>query len=139
MARKPASRSAAGSAKPNAAAIKGAARAAETLAHSLSRGRKAKDGLSIHIHVGDLFLMGFDEAIDAEEWGATEAGSQGSSRARRAADTAEAKQKTRRVLNFRKGDVVITAAEDAKPAGKTRSAKRKPARRAAARKSARRR
>lgn len=139
MARKPSTRSAASATKPNTAAIKGAARAAETLAHSLTRGRKAKDGMSIHIHVGDLFLMGFDEAIDAEEWGATEAGSGRSSRAKRAGDTAEAKQKTRRVLNFRKGDVTITAAEDAKPASKARAAKRKPARRAAAKKSARRR
>ena len=125
MSRKPASRAATSSAKPNAAAIKSAARAAETLAHSLTRGRKAKDGLSIHIHVGDLFLMGFDEAIDAEEWGAAEAGSRRSTRLGRAADQAEAKQKTRRVLNFRKGDVSITAAEDAKPARTRRAAKRR--------------
>jgi hypothetical protein len=124
MARKPASRAAAKTAKPNTAAIAGAAKAAETLAHSLSRGRKSKDGLSIHIHVGDLFLMGFDEAIDAEEWGATEGGQQGASRRKSAGENAEAKQKTRRVLNFRKGDVEITAAEDAKPAGSARSAKR---------------
>lgn len=124
MARKPSSRAGANTAKPNTAAIKGAAKAAETLAHSLSRGGKSKDGLSIHIHVGDLFLMGFDEAIDAEEWGATEGGQQRGSRRGRAEEAAEAKQKTRRVLNFRKGDVAITAAEDAKPARASRPAKR---------------
>jgi hypothetical protein len=124
MARKPASRAATSAAKSNMVAINGAAKAAETLAHSLSRGRKSKDGISIHIHVGDLFLMGFDEAIDAEEWGATEGAQQRTVRGKRAEETAEAKQKTKRVLNFRKGDVMITAAEDAKPANIPRSAKR---------------
>lgn len=65
--------------------------------------------------------MGFDEAIDAEEWGSTKAGS---SRAKRSAGKDEAAQKTRRVLNFRKGDVVITAAEDPKPAKVSPSSKR---------------
>lgn len=131
MARKPASRSTANTAKPNTAAVKGAAKAAETLANALTRGGKSRNGLSIHIHVGDLFLMGFDEAIDAEEWGATEGGKKRAGGTRRADEKAEAKQKTRRVLNFRKGDVSITAAEDAKPARAARTAKR-PARKRAA-------
>lgn len=139
MARKPAARSAATSAKPNTAAIKGAAKAAETLAHSLTRGRKSKDGLSIHIHVGDLFLMGFDEAIDAEEWGAREGGPQRGSGRRSGGESAEAKQKTKRVLSFRKGDVAITAAEDAKPAKASRSMKRAALKRPSRKRAAKRR
>lgn len=132
MAKKPRSRPVTELPKANLSAIEGAATIAQTLAHSLRAGRRAGDGLSIHVHVGDLFLMGFDEAIDAEEWGAS-GRKEKNARSRRDVEKAEANKKTRRTINFRKGNIVITAAEDAKPSKATPARKRSIAKKTAKR------
>ena len=54
-----------------------AARAAKAVTKAISQskkgsGKRGKDDMDIHVHVGDVVMMGFDEAVDAEEWGARE-------------------------------------------------------------------
>ena len=51
----------------NANAVGNAAIAAQSIAQAVTGRRKNSESISIHVHVGDLFLIGFDEAIDAEE------------------------------------------------------------------------
>jgi len=119
------------------AGLTGAAEAAQSIARALSTGRRSKDGLTVHIHVGDLFLMGFDEAIDAEEWGAREIGDSGGGKGSEdaAIAKAEASMKTRKRLNFRKGEVRISAMEDSEP-GKAKRARKTASRKTASRKTA---
>ncbi|MFM9195709.1 MAG: hypothetical protein ACKOWG_08210, partial [Planctomycetia bacterium] len=52
-------------------------RTAKAIASAIAKARKASgkrggDDADIHVHVGDVVMMGFDEAVDAEEWGARE-------------------------------------------------------------------
>ena len=35
-------------------------------------GKSADGKITVHVHIGDVIMMGFDEAIDAEEWGMRE-------------------------------------------------------------------
>lgn len=116
-----------------------AASAAQSIAQMVQGKRKSADGLSIHVHVGDLFLIGFDEAIDAEEWGAREINNDGSgiARAARAKRDAEPERKTKRRLSLRKGSVFLTADEEAEPAGRTKTLGRKASGNARARKRSR--
>lgn len=107
----------------NANAVGNAATAAQSIAQAVTGRRKNSEGISIHVHVGDLFLIGFDEAIDAEEWGAREVNHDGTGGAA-ARQAAEPERKTKRRLSVRKGDVHVTADEDAEPAGLPRARKR---------------
>lgn len=107
----------------NANAVDNAAVAAQSIAQAVTGRRKSSEGISIHVHVGDLFLIGFDEAIDAEEWGAREVNHDGAG-GRSARQAAEPERKTKRRLSVRKGDVHVTADEDAEPAGPSRARKR---------------
>lgn len=105
-----------------------AARATQSIAQTVTGRGKGAGGISIHVHVGDLFLIGFDEAIDAEEWGAREVSMDGSGQGRavrRQLETMEPERKTKRHLSFRKGNVQITADEEAEPADKTAPSKRR--------------
>ncbi len=107
----------------NPNAVSNAAMAAQSIAQAVTGRRKGSEGISIHVHVGDLFLIGFDEAIDAEEWGAREVNHDGAGGVS-ARQEAEPERKTKRRLSVRKGDVHLTADEDAEPAGLTRARKR---------------
>lgn len=92
--------------------------------------------VNVHIHVGDIILIGFDEAIDAEEWGMKEnnteivGGKALNARARKnnkaEADPNENK-KISRTVNFKKGELQLNATEHSEPMKETVPAKR-PAR-----------
>ena len=107
----------------NPNSVSNAAMAAQSIAQAVTGRRKGSEGISIHVHVGDLFLIGFDEAIDAEEWGVREVNHDGAGGVS-ARQEAEPERKTKRRLSVRKGDVHLTADEDAEPAGLTRARKR---------------
>jgi len=93
----------------------------------LSKGGQA--GVSVHVHLGDVVLMGFDEAIDAEEWGMRETnhevvGSQGRGKGKGGGRGAgldaearlEASRRTKRRIRLQKGPLSLEATEDASPA-----------------------
>jgi hypothetical protein len=107
-----------------------ASKAASTIAADIMRkiklnSAKSDNGkITIHIHIGDLVMMGFDEAIDAEEWGMRENNteineSNGSTNKRAKAsprsNETEDREKARRTINFRKGALELTATEDSRP------------------------
>lgn len=88
------------------------------------------DAKVINIHIGDNITFGFDEGVDAEEWGMTENNN--------AADATGAKPNSSkshaapsdrpnafRKIDFRKGDLVLVASED--PVKETASEKSAPA------------
>jgi hypothetical protein len=118
----------------NASLIDSTAKATQAITNAVTGRRKGSEGISIHVHVGDLILIGFDEAIDAEEWGAREINNEGAAGSARssAQQDAEPERKTKRRISFRKGDVQVTADEEAEPAGAP--SRRKPGRAASARK-----
>lgn len=117
-----------------------AAVAAQSIADMVQGKRRNSEGLTIHVHVGDLFLIGFDEAIDAEEWGAREVSNDGGSlaKAARAKRDAEPERKTKRRLSLRKGNVLLTADEEAEPAGRAANSRRKATAKVRAKKRSRR-
>jgi hypothetical protein len=93
-----------------------AARAAKAVTKAISRstkgaGKRGKDDMDIHVHVGDVVMMGFDEAVDAEEWGARETKG----------------RKVRRSISLSKGKLRLQAVERSEPAKKKKKAAKKPA------------
>jgi len=84
-------------------------------------------GVNVHVHLGDVVLMGFDEAIDAEEWGMRETNHEvvggkgrGPGKSRGAGLDAEARleasRRTKRRIRLQKGPLSLEATEDASPA-----------------------
>lgn len=76
----------------------------------------AADAKVINIHIGDNYTFGFDEGIDAEEWGMVDNQTEGGQAAATTAQptataTPEERPSTYRKLDFRKGDVVLVATE----------------------------
>jgi hypothetical protein len=99
-----------------ATAVTKATNAAEAVLKKLPSIPGAADAKVINIHIGDNYTFGFDEGIDAEEWGMvdnqTEGGQVAASTARPSASaTPEERPSTYRKLDFRKGDVVLIATE----------------------------
>ena len=91
----------------------------------------AGGGITVNIHVGDIYLIGFDEAIDAEEWGMRETNTEitGSGAGRKkvagAVDSnelAESQKATTRKIDFSKGAVKLVATENSTPIEKKRQA-----------------
>lgn len=89
--------------------------------------------VNVHIHVGDIILIGFDEAIDAEEWGMREnnteiIGGQASTTESRKQNKAEAdpnkNKKITRTVNFKKGELQLNATENSEPVKRQMPAKR---------------
>lgn len=121
MKRIPASSS--NSANLTDSAVNTAAKIAETFSKSAKL--DSTDGkINIHIHVGDIILIGFDEAIDAEEWGMREnnteiIGNHGVASKGKTSSTANAEpadhKKTARSVSFQKGDLKLNATEHAEP------------------------
>ena len=131
-----------------------AARAAAAVTHALGKAAKGKAGLgkdgkmNVHVHLGDVVMMGFDEAVDAEEWGMRETnnevvgrarGGKGRAQADLDADAqAEKDRKVKRQIRFRKGALQLDALEHSAPArkktAKKKSAGKKTAKKKAARK-----
>lgn len=90
-------------------------------------------GATVNIHIGDIYLIGFDEAIDAEEWGMRETNTEivgGASRSKNTTSPAneDALANKNRVIarkiDFSKGGVKLVATENSKPVGKKRQASR---------------
>ena len=133
-----------------------AARAAAAVTHAISKAAKGNRGLgkdgkiNVHVHLGDVVMMGFDEAVDAEEWGMRETnnevvsgGRSGRGRADSGLDADTRAEKNRRVsrqIRFRKGGLQLDATERSAPASKKtakKTAKKKaPATNAAQKKTA---
>lgn len=115
-----------------------AARAAQAVTDAISKSKKGSgkrgkdDDTDIHIHVGDVVMMGFDEAVDAEEWGMRETNNEVASRAagrgkaaRRDTDAQDEKgRKVRRSIMLRKGKLKLQAVERSEPAKKKKAAKK---------------
>jgi hypothetical protein len=74
------------------------------------------DAKVINIHIGDNLTFGFDEGIDAEEWGMTEnnndAGAAGAKPDKPGAKPTPEKPQGFRKIDFRKGDLVLVASEE---------------------------
>jgi hypothetical protein len=117
-----------------------AARAAKAVTKAISRstkgaGKRGKDDMDIHVHVGDVVMMGFDEAVDAEEWGAREtnnavkgkAGGRGKAAGRDADPQDEKGRKVRRSISLSKGKLRLQAVERSEPAKKKKKAAKKSA------------
>lgn len=114
-----------------------AARAARAVTQAIAKAKKGfersgkNDDMDVHVHVGDVVMMGFDEAVDAEEWGAREMNHEvagGKSRGGRAARDTDAQdeknRKVNRTIKFRKGSMRLEAVEQSRPARKKRAAKK---------------
>jgi hypothetical protein len=129
-------------AKPTATAkqMALAARAAKAVTKAISRstkgaGKRGRDDMDIHVHVGDVVMMGFDEAVDAEEWGARETnneikgkvGGRGKAAGRDTDPQDEKGRKVRRSISLSKGKLRLQAVERSEPAKKKKKAAKKPA------------
>ena len=100
------------------------------------RGSKAEEAkMTVHVHIGDVIMMGFDEAVDAEEWGMREnnteiiGGKRAKSRSSQDLDAdalAEKNRKISRSIKFKKGSLELNASENSEPA-KKRIGTKKPA------------
>jgi hypothetical protein len=111
-----------------------ATKAANAVAYAISQANKGKFGknsdgkVTVHVHIGDVIMMGFDEAVDAEEWGVTEknteiiSGKRSKSSATQGLDAdglAEKNRKISRSIRFKKGALELDATERSQPARKT--------------------
>lgn len=98
-----------------ASTVTKATAAAEAVLKKLPSIPGAADAKVINIHIGDNFTFGFDEGIDAEEWGMvdnqTEGGQPTKSTQPGATATPAEKPTAYRKIDFRKGDVVLVATE----------------------------
>jgi hypothetical protein len=97
-------------------AVTKATNAAEAVLKKLPSIPGAADAKVINIHIGDNYTFGFDEGVDAEEWGMidnqNESGqAAGAAGQPAAAATPNEKPPAYRKLDFRKGDVVLIATE----------------------------
>lgn len=130
-------------AKQSDARMKLATLAAAKVTEAISKSARAagkggpKAGMNVHVHVGDVVMMGFDEAVDAEEWGMRETnneiagGKPGRGRAA-AADTDvqdEKHRKVQRSIRLRKGQLRLEAVENSRPARTAKRAKKRAAKR----------
>ena len=124
-------------ARKNATSTRTAALVAKAIASAKKAAGKAGEDMDVHVHVGDVVLMGFDEAVDAEEWNARETNHEvagGKGRGRRAARESdpqdEQNRKVSRSITFRKGGLRLDAVERSQPTRRKKAAP-KPAKKAA--------
>ena len=124
------------------------ARTAAAVAQAIAKARKAAgkagEDMDIHVHVGDVVMMGFDEAVDAEEWGMRETNNEIAGRKGRGArggrDSDPQDEKNRKVarsIKFRKGALRLEAVERSRPAGKKVANKKSAAKASGKKKAAR--
>jgi len=97
---------------------------------------KTGDGkVTVHVHIGDVIMLGFDEAIDAEEWGMRENNTEitnGRSTKSKPANTKanatvadpDANRKISRAVKLKKGSLELNAIENSEPARKKVAAKK---------------
>jgi len=91
---------------------------------------KTSDGkVTVHVHIGDVIMLGFDEAIDAEEWGMRENNTEitngrstkskpANSKANATAADPDANRKISRAVKLKKGSLELNAIENSEPARK---------------------
>ena len=88
--------------------------------------------MTINVHIGDIILLGFDEAIDAEEWGMREnnteiigdmAGKEKSGQSSEADASASENRKISRSIKLKKGSLELVANENSVPSKKSSRAK----------------
>ncbi len=113
-----------------------ATKTAASITQAISRSGQFShsDGkVNVHIHVGDIILIGFDEAIDAEEWGMREnnteiiggkASAPGARKNSKADVDPNENKKVSRSVNFKKGALELNATEHSEPAKGSTSAKK---------------
>lgn len=116
-----------------------AAKAASAVTNAIAQSSKGKLGkgtegkVTVHVHIGDVIMMGFDEAVDAEEWGMretnTEINGKKSGKGKNilgldADALAEKNRKISRAINFKKGNLQLNAIENSEPARKKTATKR---------------
>ncbi len=91
-----------------------AAAAADAILKKLPSIPGIADAKVINIHIGDIITFGFDEGVDAEEWGMTENNNAtGANPSPAGAQAAQSdRPKAYRKIDFRKGDLVLVATED---------------------------
>ncbi len=91
-----------------------AAAAAEAVLKKLPSIPGASEAKVINIHIGDNITFGFDEGVDAEEWGMTENNADAAGGAVQGAKPAAPADRPTgyRKIDFRKGDLVLLATED---------------------------
>jgi hypothetical protein len=104
------------------AAADAAARTAQAVTQKLGETYGTNQAINVHVQVGDIVVLGFDEGIDAEEWGMTEISNEGAAPAATGAknaaiqaDQASAtagKRKIARSIDLRKGSIYLVAAEE---------------------------
>ena len=95
-----------------------AATMADAIARQLAETGEFKDAkiININVHVGDnIITLGFDEGIDAEEWGMVdnqvETGAAPAAAGAKPAPAVDRKSKATRTIDFRKGNLVLLATE----------------------------
>lgn len=94
-----------------------AAAAADAILKKLPSIPGLADAKVINIHIGDNITFGFDEGVDAEEWGMTENNNApdatGAKPNPTSSQTAPSDRPNAfRKIDFRKGDLVLVATED---------------------------
>ena len=97
-------------------AVTKATNAAEAVLKKLPSIPGSADAKVINIHIGDNYTFGFDEGVDAEEWGMIDNQNESGQAAAAtgqpaAAATPNERPPAYRKLDFRKGDVVLIATE----------------------------
>ncbi len=102
------------------AAADAAARTAQAVTQKLGETYGTNQPIHVHVQVGDIVVLGFDEGIDAEEWGMTEISNEGAAgtgaksaaiQADQASSTA-GKRRVARSIDLRKGSIYLVAAEE---------------------------
>jgi hypothetical protein len=102
------------------AAANAAAQTAQAITAKLGEAYGTNQPINVHVQVGDIVVLGFDEGIDAEEWGMTEISNEGATGAGAKsaviqADQASAtagKRRVARSIDLRKGSIYLVAAEE---------------------------
>lgn len=102
-------------------AANAAAQTAQAITAKLGETYGTNQAINVHVQVGDIVVLGFDEGIDAEEWGMTEISNEGAAAgsgtkgAAIKADQASAtagKRKVARSIDVRKGSIYLIASEE---------------------------
>jgi len=133
-----------GTSKQVSLAAKTAKAVKTAIAKATKAGRGRNDDMDVHVHVGDVVMMGFDGAVDAEEWGMRETNNEIAGKSRggrgrgRDADAQDEKgRNVQRTIRYKKGSLKLEAVERSQPARK-KAAKKKPAAKRTGRKAKRR-
>lgn len=103
-------------------AAEAAAKTAQVITQKIGEAYGTNQPINVHVQVGDIVVLGFDEGIDAEEWGMTEISNEGAaaggSSAKSAAVQADqapataGKRKIARSIDVRKGSIYLIASEE---------------------------